>query len=115
MPTLERNNVLQLVERGECTFVTKARNIARQGGSMAIVIDSFVENSTLIVMSDDGTGAGIRIPSVLVNKKSGKVLLEYIKQNPQEDIKIMVSFVMPKKQDVVDIKIWYSPSDRKSM
>lgn len=119
VPTLsleqQRKNVLQVVERGECTFVTKARNIARQGGSMAIVIDSFVENSTLIVMSDDGTGAGIRIPSILVNKKSGHVLLEYIKQNPQEDIKVMVSFVMPKKQDVVDIKIWYSPSDRKSM
>ena len=79
----EQGTVLQLVERGVCTFVTKARNIARQGGSMAIVIDSRVENSTLVVMSDDGTGAGIRIPSVLMAKKSGWVLLDYMKQNPK--------------------------------
>ena len=95
--------------------MTKARNVARGGGKLAIVIDNKVENSSLIVMSDDGTGAGIRIPSVLVTKKAGKVLLDYMKLNPNVDIKIAVSFLMPKKQAVVDIKIWYSPSDRKSM
>jgi len=64
---------------------------------MTIVIDNKVENSSLIVMSDDGTGAGIRIPSVLIGKEAGKVILDYMKFNPNVDLKFAVSFLMPKK------------------
>jgi hypothetical protein len=28
-----------LAERGECTFVTKTRHIAKEGGQLAIIID----------------------------------------------------------------------------
>ena len=28
-----------LVDRGECTFVTKVRNIEKAGGSLAVIID----------------------------------------------------------------------------
>jgi len=63
-----------MVERGECHFVTKVRNIAHAGGSLAIIIDNKNENISNVIMSDDGTGAGIRIPSVLIGNRDGNKL-----------------------------------------
>jgi hypothetical protein len=45
-----------LVDRGECTFVTKTRNIARAGGELAIIVDNSDKLIENIIMSDDGTG-----------------------------------------------------------
>ena len=46
---------------------------------MAIIIDD-VENDDIskVTMSDDGTGAGIRIPAVLISKKDGNKLVDWI-------------------------------------
>ena len=68
-----------MVERGNCTFVTKARNIAHAGGAVALVINSKVNYSTkkTIIMSDDGTGAGIRIPSLMIDHDEGQKLLDF--------------------------------------
>jgi len=59
--------------------VTKVRNVALNGGDVAIIIDNKNEDITGVVMSDDGTGAGIRIPSVLIGNGDGMVLKEYLK------------------------------------
>ena len=48
-----------MVERGDCSFVTQARNIERAGGALALIIDSFNEDISNLILSDDGTGAGI--------------------------------------------------------
>jgi hypothetical protein len=61
-----------LVERGSCTFVTKTRHIAKEGGQVAIIIDN-QENESVktVVMSDDGSGAGLEIPAMLISYKDG--------------------------------------------
>ena len=66
-----------MVERGDCSFVTKTRNIARAGGKVAVIIDSKNENIANVILSDDGTGAGIRIPSVMIGSKDGQILKEF--------------------------------------
>jgi hypothetical protein len=38
------------------------------GIAMGIVVDSSDEDIKNVIMSDDGTGVGIRIPSVLISK-----------------------------------------------
>jgi len=53
----------------KCSFVTQTRNIERAGGALALIIDSNNEDVTDVMLSDDGTGAGIRIPAMLINKK----------------------------------------------
>ena len=53
----------------KCSFVTQTRNIEKVGGSLALIIDSKNENVSEVMLSDDGTGAGIRIPAMLINKK----------------------------------------------
>ena len=48
--------------------------------AVGIVIDNNeVEDVKNIVMSDDGTGAGIRIPSMLISKSDGDKLLDFMK------------------------------------
>jgi len=59
--------------------VTKVRNIERAGGSLAVIID---DNNNVdiskVIMSDDGTGTGIRIPSMLISQKDGKILKDFL-------------------------------------
>jgi len=58
-----------IAERGGCSFVTKVRNMEDVGVAVGIVIDETEgEDIADIVMADDGTGAGIRIPSMLISK-----------------------------------------------
>jgi len=60
--------------RGECSFVQKVRNMENIGVAVGIVIDTMAGSG---IMSDDGTGSGIRIPSMLISKKDGERLLNW--------------------------------------
>ena len=51
--------------------MTKVRNVERAGGSLAVIIDDSFEDVSKVIMSDDGTGTGIRIPAMLSGKKEG--------------------------------------------
>lgn len=76
------HNAMILVDRGECTFVSKTRNIARSGGQMAIIVnDKPYQQINNVIMSDDGTGNGLKIPSVLISSKDGEILKDYLKQS----------------------------------
>ena len=76
-----------MVERGGCHFVTKSRNIAKAGGKVAIIIDTENENIHKVVMSDDGTGMGLTIPSVLIGNKDGKILQDFMKTADAEELR----------------------------
>jgi hypothetical protein len=57
-----------LADRGGCSFVTKVRNMEDAGAAIGIVIDNQKEEDISdVVMADDGTGAGIRMPSMLIS------------------------------------------------
>ena len=59
---------LIIADRGSCRFVTKVRNIERQGVKLAIIGDARDEDSENLIMSDDGTGHSINIPSFIIRK-----------------------------------------------
>ena len=80
-------NKFVLLERGDCHFVTKVRNVALNGGQLAIIIDNKNEDIKGVMMTDDGTGAGIRIPSVLIGNADGQKLKNYILTASEEDVK----------------------------
>lgn len=44
------------------------------------MIDDKVEDVQYVIMSDDGTGSGIRIPSMLIGKEDGKWLVSYMEK-----------------------------------
>jgi len=60
-----------VVARGNCSFVTKVRNAERAGASLLVVVDNNLEDVKNVIMGDDGTGTGIRIPSMLIGKEEG--------------------------------------------
>ena len=65
------------------------------GGKVAIIIDSKNENISNFSMADDGSGAGISIPSVLIGKKDGDALTSWIKgasDKIRKDVKVNVHF-----------------------
>ncbi len=66
-----------LLDRGNCSFVTKVRNAERAGASLVVVIDDRSEDIKNVIMGDDGTGTGIRIPAMLIGKESGKILKDF--------------------------------------
>ena len=45
-----------LLDRGNCTFVTKVRNVEKAGANVALIGDSVYEDSEIFIMSDDGSG-----------------------------------------------------------
>lgn len=70
-----------LANRGDCTFVEKVRNIEEAGAGLAIIIDNKQEDINKIVMSDDGSGAGLRIPSMLISYEDGQKLIDFMKES----------------------------------
>lgn len=56
------------------------------GVAVAIIIDDFEEDIENVIMSDDGTGGGIRIPSMLIGRTDGKKLLDYLKRASDEEL-----------------------------
>lgn len=97
-----------LVTRGNCTFVQKVRNAEKAGASLVIVVDDRLENITNVIMGDDGTGTGIRIPSMLIGKDSGDALRKYM--TIAEGATLSADFILP-NYDVADMELWFSSNN----
>lgn len=65
----------------------KVRNMENIGVSVAIIVDNTDEDISNIVMSDDGTGGGIRIPAMLLGKEDGQKLINFLKISSNEELK----------------------------
>ena len=105
---------IMIADRGSCSFVTKVRNMQELGAAVAIVVDNTDENIQDIVMSDDGTGAGIRIPSVLISKKDGMKLIDFMESASVEElnqISVVARFMMTNPDNRVEYDVWYSSSN----
>ncbi len=64
----------------------KVRNMENIGVAVAIIIDDSDEDIESVIMSDDGTGGGIRIPAMLINKSEGKKLLDWLARSDDVDL-----------------------------
>jgi hypothetical protein len=102
-----------LMDRGECSFVTKVRNAERAGASLVVVIDNKVENITNVIMGDDGTGVGIRIPSMLIGKSDGQILKDFAKL--KQGATLSAEFTVKVSDDVVNMEFWYSSNNIRSL
>jgi len=60
------------------------RNVEDAGAALAIIIDNKSENVEMVNMVDDGAGAGIRIPSMIISRKDGDTLVEYIRSEQRD-------------------------------
>jgi hypothetical protein len=97
-----------MVDRGNCTFVTKARNIERAGVHLAIIIDNQREDSENIIMSDDGTGSSINIPSFIIRKHDGDLIKEQLANVNSSSVYIKAQLDMAHPDNRVEYEFWYS-------
>ena len=102
-----------LVDRGTCTFVTKVRNAERAGASLVVVIDNVYENITNVIMGDDGTGTGIRIPSMLIGKEDGKILRDFAKLKIEATLS--AEFAVKALMDKVEMELWFSSNNQEAL
>lgn len=63
-----------MVDRGNCTFVTKVRNIEKVGAKMAIICDNSPFSSEHVIMADDGSGSSINIPSFIIRRRDCDII-----------------------------------------
>ena len=104
-----------MIDRGGCSFVTKSRNVAHAGGAMAVVIDTRDEIADNILMSDDGTGSSITIPSMLIGYRHGNILRDFMNKASKEElaqVKLMAKFEIKYKAKP-QVQVWYSSADKK--
>ena len=84
------------------------------GVAVGIVVDDKAETVENILMSDDGTGGGIRIPSMLISKPDGTKLLNWFNQASAADklqLVLMAEFVLPTVADKkVNFDFWLTYS-----
>lgn len=99
-----------IVQRGDCSFVTKVRNAERAGASLLVVVDNNQEDIKNVIMGDDGTGTGIRIPSMLIGKLQGKILMDQAKKH-QDPVTLSAEFVMAHPDNTVEMELWYSSAN----
>jgi hypothetical protein len=107
-----------LAWRGSCSFVSKVRAIEELGAAVAIIIDNSAEDISHIIMSDDGSGNGISIPSMLISKKDGEELLDFLKTASDEELNqtaLMATFSINSPDNRVEYDIWYSSSNDRAL
>lgn len=105
------------VDRGVCTFATKIRIAEKCGADAAVVVDRGVSDWPRsyirfnVIMSDDGTGQDIRIPSVLIAKEDGQLILDTILAGGKtEPVLLEMEWSIPNQWPVV-IDFWSDPGD----
>lgn len=71
-----------------------------------------------VIMVDDGTGNGIRIPSIMVNKKEGEAILNFMKDASDEilsSMSVVCTFDIDKPSDHVNYDLWVSSSNERGL
>lgn len=80
-----------VVERGECTFIDKARKGQEAGAAAIIVVDnvpgSNADEQPMFAMSGDGID-DVKIPSVFLYTREKNVLMKAISNNPDLEVNI---------------------------
>ncbi|XP_073388593.1 signal peptide peptidase-like 2 isoform X2 [Physcomitrium patens] len=92
-----------LVERGNCTFTTKART-AQKAGAVALLVVNDKQELYKMICSENDTFHDIIIPSVLLPKAAGEHLEEALDSNNE----VRVLHYSPKRTmvDIAEVFLW---------
>ena len=100
-----------IAERGGCSFVTKARNIQKWGGRVAVIVDNQANNNPEhIIMIDDGTGSDILISTILIGNEDGNKLVSFVSKSTST-AHLGLDFSIEAPDDRVEYDIYYSLGD----
>jgi hypothetical protein len=97
-----------MVDRGTCSFVTKVRNIEKLGIKFAVIADTQEEESENLIMTDDGTGHSINIPSFIIRKKDADMIKKTLARDDKNEVYIKAELEMSHPDNRVEYEFWYS-------
>jgi hypothetical protein len=97
-----------MVDRGSCTFVTKVRNIEKLGVHLGIVADDKIEVSENLIMSDDGNGNSVNIPSFIIRRQDAESIKEQLKNSSSAGVYIKAELEIVHPDNRVEYDLWYS-------
>ena len=91
-----------MIDRGSCTFVSKARNVQKIGGGLALIINNEEGQSVdSVIMTDDGSGSDIVIPTVMISKEDGYKIKEFLMAN-KEDTQLLENIIVSVEFKIVN-------------
>ena len=107
---IEDSKIL-LAYNGQCSVIQKARNAQNAGASMLLLINNNDKDIKDIILDDDGSGNDIKIPIGLISLANGRIMQNYIENNPNSRIMVEINFQkkIPKKK--IDVKLFFSSSE----
>ena len=88
------------------------------GVSVAIIVNDSDDDIDNIILSDDGTGGGIRIPSMIITKTDGKKLIDFLKRASDyelDQLAILAEFAMEKPDNRVEYDLWFTSSNDRAL
>lgn len=88
-----------MLDRGNCTFVMKARNAQNAGAQVLIIANNKKEDIDMLYMVDDGTGRDISIPTVMISFDDAEFIKNLMKNS--KDVKLIIDFPLEKSDTVV--------------
>jgi hypothetical protein len=98
-----------MIDRGNCTFVTKVRNIEKVGAKMALICDNKPESSENVIMADDGSGSAINIPSFIIRKRDCDIIkAELNRQQDSKTVYVRAEIDIVHPDNRVDYEYWFS-------
>lgn len=113
-----------MVDRGDCTFVSKVRSAQHFGAAAVLIADDKCQcdhsdckaaysgqqcESVEPMMADDGSGADIGIPAFLLFKEDADAIRDILKAN--QVVRAEMSFSVPNPDDRVEYDFWSRPGD----
>ena len=101
-----------IVKKGLCSVTQKVKNIEQAGGHAAIIVDDKDEPLEKMFLADDGYGADISIPAVLISLSDGQKLIEYYSNHLHDKshrIRLEIHFIVEKTDNTVRYDIWFTP------
>ncbi|CAD8184986.1 unnamed protein product [Paramecium octaurelia] len=108
------NSKILLVERGECLNYKKAINAQNYGYVMLIIVDDTNQELNVGARNDSESNLDIRIPTIMISKKQGNELKEFLMQNNHKNLYVQVLFPDFYQTDKVKYEYWFSSMDQKS-
>ncbi|XP_002739935.1 ER degradation-enhancing alpha-mannosidase-like protein 3 [Saccoglossus kowalevskii] len=112
---LKNDNVvgkIVILERGDCMFIDKVRNIQKYGSIGAIILDNNEATSSdlspIFAMSGDGT-TDVSIPALFLFWKEGKILLNAVKEHAG-DLEVLLSDRAKSVEEILKLR-----EDKKSL
>lgn len=99
-----------VVHRGGCSFVTKVQIAQDKGAEAVIIVDQeptrTIKDIRRIIVADDGYGATVKIPSILVPNAEGTKLIDAAKDEKSEVV-VELDWQVP-TDHVVRVDMWMS-------